>query len=466
MTRLLFVLLLGLPVLAQDVTLELLPIVHPPGAKVLVVEAKVTNHTDRELHDVTILAQLIPGPILAGQSDEVWSCRDNGTLKTVRCVAAVLPAQTTVPLTYYIDALTGRFRVEAWWELGNQFPGVDGWFPHDIHVTHDGDSGTGSLRNAIRLANEDCEGRKVSCRIVFDGAMTIRPRTPLPEIWSSDITIDGGGRATLDGSQVSGGSGLELTGAGALDTVRGLTVRAFPWDGIHIDKSVNNAVLVEECTIEANGSRGITTGTTSGVLVRRSTLRHNGRSGVFLLGPNATVEENSIEENGASGVFADQYNVLIARNRIAGNAHFGVAVSRRVGTLTITENSIGGNRISAIDRGLDGPDGDRYDDYALLAAYIPAPKLTEARFDEATHTTTIRGTYFDARDHWGTWSLELFADDVFIGRTEAQEGAFAFTVEGDLRGQVITATGFRRLSLGWSGDWWWTSELSDAIEVH
>jgi hypothetical protein len=466
MNRLFLLLLLSLPALAQDVTLVLGPITHPPTAKVLVVEAMVTNNTDRELRDVTILAQLIPGPVLAGQSDDVWSCRDNGTLKSVRCVARVLPAKTTVPLTYYIDALVGRFHVEAWWELGNQFPSVDGWFPHDIHVTHDRDSGAGSLRDAIRLANEDCEGLKVSCRIVFDAPMTVRPKTMLPDIWNHDITLDGGGRVTLDGAEVDGGSGLQLTGSGLLGTVRGLTVRAFPWDGIHIDKSSNNAVLIEDCTIEANGSRGVTTERLSGVTVRRGTIRHNGRSGVFLLGPNATIEENVIESNGASGVFVDQYNVRIARNRIADNVQFGVAVSRRVGTVEITENTIIGNGLAGIDRGLDGPDGDRYDDYALFAAYIPAPHLTEARFDPAANTTTIRGTYFDARDHWGTWSLELFASGTFLGRTQAESGAFTFVVGGDLRGQSITATGFRRLFLGLSGDWWWTSEVSDVVEVH
>jgi hypothetical protein len=464
MARVLLVLLLAVPALAQDVTIALAPIEHPPGAKVLVVNAKVTNQTDRELRDVTVFAELVPGPVLAGQSDDVWSCRDNGTLRTVRCTAAVLPAKTTVPLTFYIDALIGRFSVSARVEGGNP-AGVDGWFPHDVHVTHDGDSGEGSLRNAIRLANEDCEGRKLPCRIVFDEAMTIRPRTPLPAVWNHDIAIDGGGRVTLDGSQVSGGSGLELVSDGVLNVVRRLTVRAFPWDGIHVDKLHQRTVLVEECIIEANGSRGITAELTSGVTVRRSTIRHNGRSGIFLLGSSPIVEDNVIEENGASGVFADRFNVRIARNRIAGNAQFGVAVSRHVGTLEITENSISGNGVLDIDRGLDGPDGDRYDDNATYAAYIPPPAVTEARFDATTNTTTIRGTYFDARDHWGTWSVELFASGNFLGRTDAAGGAFAYVAEGDLRGQAITATGFRRLWLGLSGDWWWTSELSAPILV-
>jgi Right handed beta helix region len=463
MTRVLLLLLFVFPALAQDVTLELAPIEHPPTAKVLVVSAKVTNQTDRDLRDVTVLAELQPGPVLAGQSDDVWSCRDNGTLKSVRCTAAVLPAKTTVPLTLYIDALHGRFHVQLQWE--HVVTSVDGWFPHDIHVTHDGDSGRGSLREAMRLANEDCEGLKLPCRIVFDEAMTIRPQSPLPAIWNHDIAIDGGGRVVLDGSEVSGGSGLELVGNGVLNVVRRLTVRAFPWDGIHVDKENHREVLVEECTIEANGSRGVTAELHSGLTVRRSTIRHNGRSGVFLLNANPVVEENVIEANGASGVFADRYNVRIARNRITGNAHFGVAVSRGVGTVEITENSISGNGVLNIDRGLDGSDGDRYDDYATFAAYIPPPKIAEARFDAESNTTTIRGTYFDARDHWGTWSLELFAGDAFLGRTQAQNGAFTFVVEGDFRGRPITATGFRRLFLGLSGDWWWTSEYSAPVPV-
>jgi hypothetical protein len=464
-----FLFLLSLSAFAQDVTVTLQPIEHPETARVLVVNGTVTNHAGREISNVTVLASLSPGPILAGQSDEVWSCRDNGSLRTVRCFASALGPGQSVPITFYIDALVGRFRVDAQVFDGSPVT-TYGWFPHDIHVTHDGDSGEGSLRRAIVLANEDCEGLKVPCRIVFDDAMTIRPLSPLPPIWGADIAIDGGGRVTLDGSLVSGGSGLELVPQGYLGLVRGLTIRRFPWDGIHVSRE--SQTVIEDCTIEGNGSRGITGEAGSQLTVRRNRIHWNGRSGLFALGHATLAEENAVENNGASGVFATGYNTRIVRNRITENAHFGVAVPRGVGTLAISENSMSGNALAGIDRGLDGFDGYRYDDYTTHQAYIPPPRITEARYDAGTNTTTIRGTYFDARDHWGRWTVELFSNprrepqgETFLGRTQAAGGEFTLTVPRDLRGQFVTATGFRELFLGWSGDWRWTTEFAEVVEV-
>lgn len=471
---------------AQDVTIELAPVEHPLTAGVLVATATVTNHLGTDLTNVRVLARLAFGrTILAGGSDDTWSCRDAGTLQSVQCVAAVLPAGKSVPLTFYIDALYGRFRLHAWVDdpREGEYPVVstrDAWFPYDLHVTHDGDSGEGSLRRTIVLANEDCAGVRLPCRIVFDGTepMTIRPRTALPVLWGSDLAVDGGARVTLDGSQVDGGSGLEITGAFSVITVRALTIRSFPWDGVHIDGSNTSMATVEDCKIEANGSRGISA--TSPVSILRNRIRRQGRSGVFITGDSPTIEGNEIDGNGASGVFISGNYAKVVRNRITANEHFGVAVPRTVLQITITENSIAGNRISGIDRGLDGSDGDRYDDHDWNHAYIPPPRLDDAHYDAASNTTTIRGRYFNELEHFGyTWTIEVFSNPLaesqgqtFLGRTGAANGEFSLpngefslVVPGDLRGRFITATGQRGLNLGWSGAFWWTSEFAPVIEV-
>lgn len=480
-------LLFSVSVFATDVTIELAPVVHPPGANVLVVNATVTNHLDVDLTDVRVFANLSPGlTILAGQSDPMWLCRDDGTLQSVRCVASVLPAGQSVPLTFYVDALAGRWRLVAearWGVEGAAYVDSVIWVPHDVHVTHDGDAEEGSLRRAIVLANEECEGLKLPCRIVFDEPMTLRPRTPLPVVWGDDIVIDGGGRVTLDGSEVSGGSGLEIETPAWNDTVvRGLTIRGFPWDGVHINRPGDfrrGRVAVEDCTIEGNGSRGVTAELDSEVSVRHNRIRYNGRSGVFAFSYSILVEDNLIEENGASGVFvgARGWDVRVLHNRIARNAHFGVAAARQIGHIEIRENSMAGNRISGIDRGLDGFDGYVHDELYVSDAYIPPPRITGARFDATTNQTTIRGTYFNAVDppgppRWGMWSIDLFRNaaadgqgETFLGRTAASNGEFSLVVEGDLRGSFITATGFRRLNLDGPTTWWWTSELAEAIEV-
>ena len=468
---------LSLSAFAQGVTIAFDAGGVPPGAKVIVANATVTNHLDTDLQNVSVVTQLGYGmtAVLAGQSDAVWSCGHNGTLQSVRCTAAVLPAKQATPLTLYIDALHGRYLLQTtatWGEHGYAFAGRYVFAPFELHVTHDGDDGEGSLREVLHRANEECDWLKLACRIVFDAPMIIRPLTSLPPIAGDDVEIDGAGRVTLDGSQLFAGHGLEYTGLFApLPGIRGLTIRNFPWDGLHVDRKANYDVLVEDCTVEGNGSRGITTEGESELLVRSSRIRGNARSGVFALGPGVTIEDSEIEDNGASGVFLHQYNALVQRNRIRGNAQFGVAVSRQVATVEVRENSISGNGISGIDRGLDGFDGYRYDENALHAAYIPPPRITGADYDAASNTTTIRGTYFK-HDSWGTWSIEIFSSstaeaqgETFLGRTGSANGEFSLVVPGDLRGRFITATGFRKLFLGWSGDWWWTSEFAEVVEV-
>ncbi|MYE06546.1 MAG: hypothetical protein F4Y04_04880 [Chloroflexi bacterium] len=104
-------------------------------------------------------------------------------------------------------------------------------------VESDADRGDGSLRWALERAN-DSPGDD---RIRFASAMTIRPRSPLPQLTDAGITIDGSnGDASpqvrpgvwLDGSSAGDAAGLELMEPRA--TIRGLGIGGFHRYGIGV----------------------------------------------------------------------------------------------------------------------------------------------------------------------------------------------------------------------------------------
>jgi hypothetical protein len=279
--------------------------------------------------------------------------------------------------------------------------------------------------------------------------------------------------------------------------VRHLSIGGFRGNGIRAAMGVENAPFVKPRIEEnyigvdpsgrnaaANGSRGITVDAPATyVTIARNVISGNGRSGVFINGNyGIDVMDNRIGvdidggamPNGSSGVFVgpEASAVNILRNRIAWNGDFGMAISRPAYDVIVRRNSMAHNRISAIDVGLDGFSGYDYDDFNIHNTRIPPPRFTSASYDAAADVTTITGTYFDARDYWGAWEISLFSNDLpeaqgdqFLGTSTATNGVFTFTVNGDLRNRFITATGHRDLLLGWSGEYFFTSEFAEVIEV-
>jgi len=507
---------------SAQLTIDLPPIERPADVKVAAVTATVTNVTDFDQKNVSVGATLfaLPAMILAGASDDIWSCHDAGTLQSVVCTVAILRARQSVPLTLFVDQVAeGRFALTI---TPPSLPGSRGvtrvmTFYRKVPVTNTKDAGEGSFRQALLDANAVCARTVVPCGIDFRiaepvpdrGWYTISPATPLPLI-SADLIIDGatqiatsgdtnpdGPEIMLDGSRTQSGNGLEFVER-AVMRVHHLSIGGFRGNGIRaaIHRNGDDPVVtarIEENYIgvdpsgrnaAANGSRGVTIdGPTTYVEIARNVISGNGRSGVFITGDYAIdVVDNRIGvdvagnamPNRASGVFVgpEASAVNILRNRIAWNGDFGVAISRPAYDVIVRENSMARNRISAIDVGLDGFSGYDYDDFDLHNTRIPPPRFTSATYDAATNATTITGTYFDARDHWGAWEISLFSNelpeaqgDVFLGTATAKDGVFTFTASGDLRGRYITATGHRDLILGLSGEYFFTSEFAEVIEV-
>ena len=160
-----------------------------------------------------------------------------------------------------------------------------------IWVVSDGDVGAGTLRAAIKQAN-DSAGDDL---IRFQAAMTIRPRSPLPALEDDGITIDGSNdgaspeiqpRVWLDGSQAGDSAGLELIAARGV--VRGLGVSGFERYGIGVIGASAGDALIEGnwVGLTSNGGRAA-----------------NRLSGIAVIGGarGARVLENRIGGNSATG---------------------------------------------------------------------------------------------------------------------------------------------------------------------
>ena len=483
----------------------------------------VLHNRGLDIHDVTVNVDLT-GPrttYIGGESDSGWSCRNGQTPYVLHCTTPLIRAGESKTLQIYVGPLREarvHLAAQASWQsfeavLYSPVSHQNGALAREFVVSNSGDPGAGSLRAAIDASNEECARDQVPCSIVFQidapvperGWHTIIPNTPLPAITAPDIEIDGatqtrfsgdtnplGPEVALDGSALWAGHGLQIAGTG-LAFVSNLAIGGFPWHGIAVTRDSFASSRIESNYIgtdatgtraHPNRSRGIAFDLpASDFEVTHNIISGNGRSGVFIAGAfNVTLTENQIGTgtagvaipNGASGVFVgdDASDILLRRNTIAHNAWFGVALSQRVARFTLLENSITRNGFIGIDRGLDGFSGYHFDDLDVRNASIPPPRLLSAIYDPAADRTTITGRYRPERDHEGIWEFSLFASTVgdgqgetFLGTTSTANGTFTFNVTGNLSGRFITATGRRYLRIGLSGDWFWTSEFSEPIEV-
>jgi hypothetical protein len=386
------------------------------------------------------------------------------------CKVAPLAAGEARRLTLVLfnpnDPRGGIGATLTWQERGHR-PESRRWsrelyrYRSEYAVTNTGDDGPGSLRQAILDANAGCTFYYTPCLLRFDLARpaTIRPLTPLPPIEGDELIIEGGG-VTVDGSLLGRPANGLVLAAGGMTVIRGLTVRDFPENGI---ESSQHMVRIESAAITGNGSRGLAAVRGGTTYVTDSVLSDNGRSGIFVDAFRVDIERTVIERNGASGVFyGPRAAGTIVDSVIAHNGHFGVGTMRENRNVDVGRNHIFGNRIAQIDIGLDGPSFFPF----VRNEYAPpnGPALASATYDAATNTTTIRGRLEHVEiSHFLRYEVQFFANDRFIGAIPLGEADFVFTLRGDLRGQLVTATSIRFLSVEFTERT--TSELSAPIEA-
>lgn len=255
-------------------------------------------------------------------------------------------------------------------------------------VTNTNDTGAGSLRDAITLANSNAGADLITFNISPAGPQTITPLSALPTI-TDPLTIDGttqpGFAGTpiieLNGSSTPPGTNGLLISAGS-STVRGLVINRFPGNSDAIEFQINGSNVVEGnflgtdlsgSVAQANGNgvfiNGVPNNTIGGTtLSARNLISGNSGAGIRMLGVSSTgnvVQGNLIGTNaagtadlgnGTNGVDVSQAVAIIggtvagARNIISGNNNGGIAFSATSGNL-VQGNFIGTDVTGTVDLG-------------------------------------------------------------------------------------------------------------------
>jgi len=187
-------------------------------------------------------------------------------------------------------------------------------------VTHTADSGAGTLRQALAEAGDGDSILFDPAAFPAQQAVTIHLLSPLPDVHTNGLRIDGSDSwVVLDGQSAGSGlvAGLRILGSGA--TVRGLHIVGFAGYGIEVHGAEN--VIGGERSVGA------------GPLGQGNLLSGNGASGVGLFGQGAfsnTVRGNWIGvdssgmaawPNATDGVHINgAHHNLIVGNLLSGNS--------------------------------------------------------------------------------------------------------------------------------------------------
>ncbi|MCU1246825.1 MAG: parallel beta-helix repeat protein, partial [Acidobacteria bacterium] len=453
---------------------------------------RVTNTSSVEARHVTLITWVGEQATLALATSPGWSCTPSGfgrTECTTMSIAAGESRELIVEAVYPARYLRVETAARTFFDVPiaaihpDELTLLSLPFYRDYQVRSTEDSGSGSLRDVLAIANAECTRDAVPCRVAFNlpqpapagGAYTIRLLTPLPRIEVDDIAVDGetqtafggdtnpaGPEVVLDGAHLAAGNGLELNSTYV--NVQGLAIGAFPENGV---VTLARGDFAHRITIRRNYLGLDATGQAAvpnrlrGLMaygpigeISDNVISGNGRSGVWLQNARRlTVRHNRIGlaaassaaiPNGASGLFflgGASYlsENLIVDNVIAFNHDFAIGFEKSSANFTIIDaNTITGNAQGGIDVGLDGP---------TLAT---APTVTSARYDTATRTTTVEGTGLAATGLYRSTVL-IYANgevessgasegQIYLGRTATDAtGHFHLTVPGDARGLWIDA---------------------------
>jgi len=264
-------------------------------------------------------------------------------------------------------------------------------------VTNTGDSGAGSLRQALLDANAHAGADTVNFDIKGGGVQTIAPLTALPVI-TSPVTINGysqpgssvntsaiGTNAVLlielSGASAKAAIGLSLASGAAPSTIRGLVINQFiggsgnNGSGIVFSGTGNSAGAVQGCfigtdvtgTVAAPNAKsgvvllgGFVEQIGGALLADRNLISGNALHGIVLNTDGIAAQGNLIGTaadglgqigNGAHGIeiVSGSANLIGPGNVIAGNKGTGVLVAGSGIGNTITGNSIAHNTQLGID---------------------------------------------------------------------------------------------------------------------
>jgi hypothetical protein len=234
-------------------------------------------------------------------------------------------------------------------------------------VTTSADAGSGSLREAINLANATAEADEVRFDIPGPGVHTIAPASPLPVV-TGPTTIDGrtqpgyAGAPLIELSGAAAGAaadGLVFTTTTGPGIVYGLVVNRFGRHGVVLAGSSQNQIAgcyvgTDAAGTAAAGNGGAGVVLSGGRSVNRSVISGNGGPGVLVNPVNVSGDSivgNYIGTdatgayaigNGREGVLVQSgLNTSLRENVISGNASSGIRMTGAAGGISLTQNFIG-----------------------------------------------------------------------------------------------------------------------------
>lgn len=215
--------------------------------------------------------------------------------------------------------------------------------PGTIAVTNTNDSGTGSLREAISIANASTLDT-IIFSIPGSSPFTIQPQFALPQI-TNPVILDGSTQPgyagatpviVLDGNNTGANvDGLSISAGNS--TVRGINIHSFDGNGITLSNSVGSNVVE---------------GNFIGTDVSGSLDQGNGRNGINILASSGNqIIDNIISGNDLNGIdvfdVSDPVNSTVIRgNRIGVDATGTIPLGNHVEGIRIENSSniqIGGS---------------------------------------------------------------------------------------------------------------------------
>src|SRR6266576_2660267 len=259
-------------------------------------------------------------------------------------------------------------------------------------LTTTGDSGAGSLRQAILDANAASGTDTIEFQIPGSPPFTIMPTLPLPAL-TGPVIINATTQTgyvdhpivALDGALTAAGVvGLVVGGGGS--TIRGLAINGFTADGIRLDSSGNsiqrNYIGTDSTGLIAHGNSqyGVFVLGTSANLIGgtneadRNVISGGNETGIYILNGTANVVQGNYIGVNAAGlldlgnrnngvtIFNGSGNTIGgvtpgARNVIAGNDGSGINLNNAGATANVIQGNyigVAANALQAVSNGTDG----------------------------------------------------------------------------------------------------------------
>ena len=330
-----------------------------------------------------------------------------------------------------------------------------------VAVTNANDSGAGSLRQAILDANSGACA--VPCTIEYGstGNLTVAPLTPLPAITAYQVSLSPSLPALawtleISGANVTGGSGLHVSGGAA--TITGVIVNGFPGSGIVLDQCAGCRLFYDILGLDSTGTHavpnnqnGVTIIGGIGITINENTIGGNGGNGVYAAGTDGIVSGlnvigkqylpqgggDLVFPNGASGVFLqDVHNASFDGDLIANNGLDGIATAGSTSAVIIETGSlptaIYGNGLMPVDIGFDG------------VSDAGRPRLTTAEisngFMRVIGSASAPGLIsVFAGDRINQYGIADAKTPLYQANVGAGPFEFRFPLPSDLTGQWISA---------------------------